>query len=154
MIISSCSFDGFAPYLIKALDVILSLPLYDHFEFDKRRYISEFREIYETYPKSESRSILNRILVGLLSINDEILILKYMHPAFVDLYIENVQQEPLHILHTQYISFLTIKNYNKILKRLFQSILPLHLRQKCRQILNMSLVLILIAKKIIYWQKE
>ena len=54
MIISSCSFDGFAPYLIKALDVILSLPLYDHFEFDKRRYISEFREIYETYPKSES----------------------------------------------------------------------------------------------------
>ena len=26
-----------------------------------------------------------------------------------------LQQEPLHILHTQYISFLTIKNYNKIL---------------------------------------
>ena len=49
MIISSCSFNDFAPYLNKALDVILSLPLYDRFEFDKQRYISEFREIYETY---------------------------------------------------------------------------------------------------------
>ena len=103
MIISSCSFDGFAPYLSKALDVILSLPLYDRFEFDKQRYISEFREIYETYPKSESRSILNRILVALLSINDEILIFKIYASAFVDLYIENVTaRTPAHFAHAIY----------------------------------------------------
>lgn len=103
MIISSCSFDGFAPYLSKALDVILSLPLYDRFEFDKQRYISEFREIYETYPKSESRSILNRILVALLSINDEILIFKIYASAFVDLYIENVAaRTPTHFAHAIY----------------------------------------------------
>ena len=120
MIISSCSFDGFAPYLSKALDVILTLPLYDRFEFDKRRYISEFREIYETYPKSESRSILNRILVGLLSINDEVLIFKIYATAFVDLYIENVTaRTPEHFAHAIY-QFLN----NKELQQNLETLIP------------------------------
>ncbi len=120
MIISSCSFDGFAPYLSKALDVILSLPLYDRFEFDKRRYISEFREIYETYPKRESRSILNRIIVGLLSINDEILIFKIYASAFVDLYIENVAaRTPTHFAHAIY-QFLN----NSELQQNLESLIP------------------------------
>ena len=120
MIISSCSFDGFAPYLSKALDVILSLPLYDRFKFDKRRYISEFRDIYETYPKSESRSILNRIIVGLLSINDEILIFKIYASAFVDLYIENVTAStPAHFAHAIY-QFLN----NKELQQNLETLIP------------------------------
>ena len=103
MIISPCSFDAFYPYLNKALDFILSLPLYNRIEFDKKNYIAEFREIYETYPKSEGRNILNRILVALLSINDEILIFKIYATAFVDLYIESVSaRTPTHFAHAIY----------------------------------------------------
>ncbi len=120
MITSSCSFDAFYPYLNKAMDFILSLPLYNRFEFDKQRYISEFREIYETYPKSESRSILNRILVALLSINDEILIFKIYATAFVDLYIENVTaRTPTHFAHAVY-QFLN----NKELQQNLESLIP------------------------------
>ena len=120
MIISSCSFDGFAPYLNKALDVILSLPLYNRIEFDKRKYMAEIREIYETYPKSEGRNILNRILVTLLSINDEILIFKTYATAFVDLYIENVTaRTPAHFAHAVY-QFLN----NKELQQNLESLIP------------------------------
>lgn len=120
MIISPCSFDSFYPYLNKALDFILSLPLYNRIEFDKKNYIAEFREIYETYPKSESRSILNRILVGLLSINDEILIFKIYATAFVDLYIENVAaRTPTHFAHAIY-QFLN----NSELQQNLESLIP------------------------------
>ena len=108
------------PYLNRALDVILSLPLYNRFEFDKGRYIAEFREIYETYPKGEGRNILNRILVTLLSINDEILIFKIYAAAFVDLYIENVAaRTPAHFSHAVY-QFLN----NRELQQELESLIP------------------------------
>ncbi len=120
MIISSCSFDAFSPYLNKTLEIILSLPLYNRIEFDKRKYMAELREIYETYPKGKGRSILNRILVTLLSINDEILIFKIYATAFVDLYIENVTaRTPTHFAHAVY-QFLN----NKELQLNLESLIP------------------------------
>lgn len=120
MIISPCSFDAFYPYLNKALDFIFSLPLYNRIEFDKKNYIAEFREIYETYPKSEGRNILNRILVTLLSINDEIMIFKIYATAFVDLYIENVSaRTPTNFAHAIY-QFLN----NSELQQNLESLIP------------------------------
>ncbi len=120
IIMTKCSFDDFSPYLNRALDVILSLPLFDRIQFDKNRYIADFRDIYETYPKSEGRNILNRILVTLLSINDEILIFKIYATAFVDLYIENISaRTPEHFAHAVY-QFLS----NKELQHNLESLIP------------------------------
>lgn len=91
IVLSHHSFGAFLPYFEKAIDALLELPLFNRINFDKKQYIYDFKEIYATYPKERGRDTLNRVLVSLLSIHDEILIFRIYAIALADGYLERLK---------------------------------------------------------------
>ena len=85
---SSSDFDAFLPYLKKALKKVTALPLYDRLNIDVKKYIQDFKYVYNSFPLNEGAVTLSERIDSLSFIYDEMMYYKAFLSIFTDEYLE------------------------------------------------------------------
>ena len=67
---------SFEKALNTALDKLLELPLYKRLNINKNKIITQFEEVYHIESKENSRSILGNFILALISIYEDVILLK------------------------------------------------------------------------------